>query len=51
MYLGSLENGPFVHLKITHVSIENDVCIPQRYTPKELPKCSDFNKEFIILDT
>ena len=50
-YIGILENGPFVPMKIIPETVEDGVRIPQRSTPKEPTEYTDSDKEFIALDT
>ena len=50
IYIGILENGMFVPMKIIPETVENSVWVSQRSTPKEASKFTDIDKEYVTLD-
>ena len=50
MFIGILENGPFVPMKIIPESVENGVRIPQKSVPKEKSEYTDTDKEYVAHD-
>ena len=46
-----LTKGMFIPMKHVPETIERDVRVPQRHTPKDPTKFSDSDKEAVVLDT
>ena len=52
LYMGILENGPFVPQKLIPESMtETGERIPQKFLPKESSKFNDTEKDKVALDT
>ena len=52
LYMGILENGPFVPQKLIPESVtETGERIPQKFMPKELYEFSDREKDKVAMDT
>ena len=52
MYIGILENGPFVPQKLIPKSVtETGEWIPQKFMPKDPSNFSDTKKDKVALDT
>ena len=52
LYMGILENGPFVPLKLIPESVtKTGERIPQKFMPKDLSDFSDTEKDKVALDT